>query len=229
MRPVSNWFALLAATLVAAARIVLVAVRQRLLNALALLMLGIYGLGLALTFATSDVRFLVLKDSVGTGVLGFLFLCFAVAGHPLTLAATRTWDPERAVAMAERYRTVPAVRHGHFVASMVWGVGLLAEALLRVLLVFLLPISVVVGLSTALIAVVIGSLMVWTLWYMRRVRRTLGVQTRPAGATSSYPDVVTVESYSGRPEVPFKGAMVGTRSRTRAGQAAGLNKGSGMR
>ena len=53
--------------------------------------------------------------------------------------------------MAERYRTEPAVRHGHFVASMVWGVGLLAEALMRVVLVFLLPISVVVGLSTALV------------------------------------------------------------------------------
>jgi len=182
---VSNWFALLAATLVAAARIVLVAVRQRRLNALALVMLVIYGLGLALTFATGDVRFLVLKDSFGTGVLGLLFLCFAVAGHPLTLAASQTWGRERAATMAELYRTVPAVRHGHFVASMVWGFGLLAEALLRVLLVFLLPISVVVGLSTALAVVVIGSLMVWTLWYMQRVRKALGVQARPAGAASS--------------------------------------------
>jgi hypothetical protein len=182
---VSNWFALLAATLVAAARTVLVAVRQRLLNALALVMLVIYGLGLALAFATGDARFLVLKDSVGTGVLGLLFLCFAVAGHPLTLAATRTWGPERAVAMAELYRTLPAVRHGHYIASMVWGFGLLAEALLRVLLVFLLPISVVVGLSTVLVVVVIGSLMLWTVWYMRRIRTTLGVQARPTGATGS--------------------------------------------
>ncbi|HEY4603460.1 MAG TPA: VC0807 family protein [Blastococcus sp.] len=181
---VSNWFALLAATLVAGARIVLVAIRQRVLNALAFVMLVIYGLGLALTFATGDVRFLVLKDSIGTGVLGLLFLCFALAGHPLTLAATRTWAPERAAAMAERYRTEPAVRHGHFVASMVWGVGLLAEALVRVLLVFLLPISVVVGLSTALAVLVIGSLTMWTGWYIRRARRTLGVQARPAGATS---------------------------------------------
>lgn len=181
---VSNWFALLAATLVAGARIVLVAIRQRVLNALAFVMLVIYGLGLALTFATGDVRFLVLKDSIGTGVLGLLFLCFALAGHPLTLAATRTWAPERAAAMAERYRTEPAVRHGHFVASMVWGVGLLAEALVRVLLVFLLPISVVVGLSTALAVLVIGSLTMWTGWYVRPARRTLGVQARPAGATS---------------------------------------------
>jgi hypothetical protein len=181
---VSNWFALLAATLVAGARIALVAIRQRMLNALAFVMLVIYGLGLALTFATGDVRFLVLKDSIGTGVLGLLFLCFALAGHPLTLAATRTWAPERAAAMAERYRTEPAVRHGHFVASMVWGVGLLAEALVRVLLVFLLPISVVVGLSTALAVLVIGSLTMWTGWYIRRARRTLGVQARPAGATS---------------------------------------------
>jgi hypothetical protein len=87
--------------------------------------------------------------------------------------------------MAERYRTVPAVRHGHFVASIVWGVGLLAEALVRVLLVFVLPISVVVGLSTVLVVVTIGSLTVWTLWYVRRARRALGMEARPAGATSS--------------------------------------------
>ena len=148
-------------------------------------MLVIYGVGLALTFATGDVRFLVLKDSVGTGVLGLLFLCFAVAGHPLTLAATQTWGRERAVRMAELYSTVPEVRHGHLVASMVWGFGLLAEALLRVLLVFLLPISVVVGLSTALAVVVIGSLMVWTLWYMQGVRKGLGEQAHPAGAARS--------------------------------------------
>jgi hypothetical protein len=182
---VSNWFALLVATLVAAARVVLVAVRQRRLNALALVMLVIYGVGLALTFATGDVRFLVLKDSVGTGVLGLLFLCSAVAGHPLTLSATQSWGRDRAATMAELYRTVPAVRHGHVVASMVWGFGLLAEALLRVLLVFLLPISVVVGVSTALTVVVIGSLMVWTLWYMQVVREALGEQARPAGAARS--------------------------------------------
>jgi hypothetical protein len=182
---VSDWFALLAATLVAGARIILVAVGQRVLNALGLVMLVIFGVGLVLTFATGDVRFLVLKDSIGTAVLGLLFLCFALAGHPLTLGAMRTWAPERAATMAERYRTVPAVRHGHFVASMVWGVGLLAEALVRVLLVFLLPISVVVGLSTALVVVVIGSLMVWTLWYMRRrVRSALDEQARPSGAPS---------------------------------------------
>jgi hypothetical protein len=181
---VSNWFALLAATLLAGARIALVAVRQRVLNAFGLVMLVVFGLGLVLSFATGDVRFLVLKDSIGTGVLGLLFLCFALAGHPLTLAATRTWAPERAAAMAERYRTVPAVRHGHFIVSMVWGLALLTEALVRVLLVFLLPISVVVGLSSALVVVVIGSLMVWTLWYIRRARSALGVEGRTAGAAS---------------------------------------------
>ncbi len=182
---VSNWFALLTATLVAGARIVLVAVRQRVLNALGFVMLVIFGLGLVLTFATGDVRFLVLKDSIGTGVLGLLFLCFGLAGHPLTLAAARTWAPDEAAAMSERYRAVPAVRHGHLVVSSVWGVGLLGEALVRVLLVFLLPISVVVGLSTALAVVVIGSLTVWTGWYLRRARRALSAQARPAGAASS--------------------------------------------
>jgi hypothetical protein len=181
---VSDWFALLAASLMAGARIVVVAIRQRVLNALAFVVMVLYGVGLLLTFVTGDVRFLVLKDSLGTGVIGLLFLCFALAGHPLTLGVTRSWAPQRATAIDERYRTEPAVRHGHFVASMVWGFSLLAEALVRVVLVLLLPISVVVGLSTALVAVVIGSLTVWTLWYIRRLRRVLDERERPAAATS---------------------------------------------
>jgi hypothetical protein len=181
---VSDWFALLAASLMAGARTVVVAIRQRVLNALSFVVMVLYGVGLLLTFVTGDVRFLVLKDSLGTGVIGLLFLCFALAGHPLTLGVTQSWAPQRATAIDERYRTEPAVRHGHFVASMVWGFSLLAEALVRVVLVLLLPISVVVGLSTALVAVVIGSLTVWTLWYIRRLRRVLDERERPAAATS---------------------------------------------
>src|SRR3954466_1207808 len=64
---VSDWFALLGATLVAGARIVLVAVGQRVLNALGLIMLVMFGLGLALTFATGGVRFLVLKTPSAPG------------------------------------------------------------------------------------------------------------------------------------------------------------------
>lgn len=82
----SDWVALLASTLVAALRIVWVAVRQRSLN----------------------------------------------------LFATVMW-----------YRADPDVRRGNRFTSTVWGAVLVLESAIRVPLVYLLPIDVMVGLSTA--------------------------------------------------------------------------------
>jgi hypothetical protein len=44
---------------------------------------------------------------------------------------------------------------------LVWGLRLLAEALVRIPLIYLLSIDVMVGLSTALTVVTIGGLVIW--------------------------------------------------------------------
>lgn len=51
-----------------------------------------------------------------------------------------------------------------------WGVGLLAEALVRVPLIYLLSIDVLVGVSTALQVVTFAGLAVWTIRYTARKR-----------------------------------------------------------
>jgi hypothetical protein len=163
-----NWIALLGATLAAGARVLLVAIRDRALNAFALLMTIMFGLGLGLAFLTGDPRFLLVKDSITTAVVGVSFLVMAALGHPLTLAAARTWAPDRAIEMAEHFRTDPTARRWHVKASVVWGAGLLAEAAIRVVLVYLLPIEVMVAVSAALMIVVFGSLILWTAWDLKR-------------------------------------------------------------
>src|SRR5690242_657710 len=141
----SDWIALLAATVAAGARVLLVAIRDRALNAFGLLMLIVFGLGLALAFLTGDPRLLLVKDSITTAVVGLLFLVMAALGHPLTLAAARTWAPDRAAEMSDQLRCNPRVHRWHLKTSVIWGVGLLVEAAIRVGLVFLLPIAVMVG------------------------------------------------------------------------------------
>lgn len=129
---VSDWRALLAATLVAGVRIVWVAVRDRSLNLFATVMLLVFGLGLVLSFVSGDPRFLVVKESFVTGAVGLTFLITARGTNPLTLAAQKSWEPGEAAALDEEYRTDADVRHGHRFTSTVWGVGLLAEAAIRV-------------------------------------------------------------------------------------------------
>jgi hypothetical protein len=51
------------------------------------------------------------------------------------------------------------------VTSAVWGAGMLSEAALRAVLIFLLPIDVMVVLSTAMWGTTVVLLVLWTRWY----------------------------------------------------------------
>ena len=138
--------ALLASTVVAGLRVILVAVRQRTLNPFATVMLLVFGIGLLLTFVSGNPRFLLVKESFVTGGVGLTFLITAWHGRrPLTLAAQQSWQPQRAAELAAAYRDDPDVRRSYRFVSTVWGVGLLLEAALRVPLVFALTPSVMVG------------------------------------------------------------------------------------
>ncbi len=173
---VGDWAALLVATSAAAARIGWVAVREGTLNLFATVMLLVFGLGLGLTFLSGDARFLLLKASIVTAAVGTTFLITGLRGRrPLTLAAQQSWSPARAAELAHEYRTDPLTRRAHRVSSTVWGLGLLSEAILRVPLIYLLPITIMVGLSTAMMVATFGGLIMWQARYVARLRRRSGV------------------------------------------------------
>jgi hypothetical protein len=165
---VHDFVALLVASALAAVRIVWVAVRERALNPFATVMLVVFGIGLVLALVSGDARFLLLKNSIVSGVIGLVFLATTLFGTPLTLAASQSFQPARKAEIRRAYDTDPHVRRGHRLCSTVWGVGLVLDALVRVPLVFLLPISVMVGLSEMLSIAVIGGLIAWTIWYIKR-------------------------------------------------------------
>ncbi|MDN5915909.1 MAG: DUF3159 domain-containing protein [Pseudonocardia sp.] len=167
---VADWPALLAASGVAAARIGWDAVRRRRLNLFATVMLVVFGIGLVLSLISGDARFLLLKESITTGSVGLVFLATSVRGTPLTLAAMQSFAPTRAAALTELFRTDPQVRRGVRLTSLVWGAGLLFEALIRVPLVYLLPVEVMVGLSTVLTVAAFAGLIAWNVWYVKRAQ-----------------------------------------------------------
>jgi hypothetical protein len=166
-----DWVALLAATGAAALRIVWGAVARRELNLFATVMLLVYGLSLVIAVATGDPRLLLLKGSLITGGVAVVFLATAFGRRPLTLAAAQSFEPDRAEEIAEEFRTQPAARRGHRVSSTVWGVGLAVEALLRLPVIFLLPIPVATGVSEGMLVAAFVLLIGWNAWYMRRLVR----------------------------------------------------------
>jgi hypothetical protein len=170
----SEWVAMLGAALAAGLRIVWVAVRDRTLNLFATVILVIFGLGLVLSFISGDPRFLLLKGAIVTAAGGIAFLVSIGTGRPLTLAAEQGGQPGKAEQLETLYHTDPAVRHGFRVSAWVWSLGLLTEALIRAPLIYLLPIDVMVGLSTALSVVTIGGLIIWHRRYFARRHCLLG-------------------------------------------------------
>ena len=176
----SDYRALLAATVVAGLRLGFVALRNRRLDGFAAFMIAIFAVGLALSFTTGDARFMLAKDSVGTAIAGLIFLGTCVVGRPISFYAAQRffvttgrggtwWD--------DRWRSNPAFRRGFRVMSLTWGVGLLVEAAVRIPLIYVLPIDIMAGLSTALQLVAFTLLITWNVRYGRRMR------ARSQGAT----------------------------------------------
>jgi len=158
----SDWAALLAATVLAGARVFWVALRSRRITWFAATMMLVFGLGLGLAFLVGDPRLMLAKNSAGTALTGGLFLVSLTTRRPLTLVAFQTWRPGNAEMLARSYESDPSVRRAFRRAAWAWGIGMIAEAVLRLPLIYLVPLDVAVGASTALMLSVIGSLAAWT-------------------------------------------------------------------
>jgi hypothetical protein len=171
---VNDWLALLGGALVSGALLAAEAVRSRRLDVFSGFMLGIFGIGLIGAVLFDDPRLLVVKASLTTAVLGIAFLLSCVVGKPLTYLAYRkavSSDPAAAADLAAKYEEVPRVRNLMRAMSVIWGAGLLAEAIVRTVLAYQLPVSTMVGLSTVLTVGTIALLLVITVQVAKRARQ----------------------------------------------------------
>lgn len=182
----SDWVALLVAAIAAGLRLVWVALRSRRITWFAAVMLGMFALGVALAFTSDDPRFLLLSDSFTTMMVALAFLGSLLVGKPLTLSAYQTWKPREAAKMDRYYGTNPVVRRLFRVSAVVWGLGLGIESVVRIPLVYALPIEVMVGLSTALLVLTNVGLAGWNIAYgVRQGRRASSWATENAAGTTA--------------------------------------------
>ncbi|MBV8996019.1 MAG: hypothetical protein JO287_20480 [Pseudonocardiales bacterium] len=148
--------------------------RNRRLDGFAAFLMAVFAVGLALSFVTGDARFMLAKDSIGTAVAGLIFLGTCVVGRPMTFYAAQRVSAtasEKRAWWNTMWETTPAFRRGFRLMSVVWGVGLLVEAAIRIPLIYVLPIDVMVGLSTVLQVAALTLIMTWNVWYARRMQR----------------------------------------------------------
>jgi hypothetical protein len=99
-------------------------------------------------------------------VLATGLLASCLLRRPLVYLAARRTGPD----WDRRWAAEPGVRHTFTVLTAGWGLGLLAEAAVRVPLVFALPADTMVGLSTLLQLAAVAGLLLWSVRYVRHRR-----------------------------------------------------------
>lgn len=168
---VDAWVALVAGGLVALVRVAYVAATRRRLDGLAAVMVAVFALLVVASWLTGDPGILLAKESILSGFLGLLLVGSCLVGRPVMYSFLRRVNAGKAELLTqwdELWRTRPSFRRIFTMMSIVWGAGLLAEAIVRLPLIYLLPIDVTAGISTFLQFGSLALLIARSLWYRAR-------------------------------------------------------------
>jgi hypothetical protein len=153
-------------------------IRERKVDAIAILVLTGIALSLLAFAGGGGVKFLQLRENLATGLVGLIFLGSVLIGRPLIYqlarAGLRRLAPEKAAGF-EAQRDDPAFRRAMTLVTLGWALGLLAASAINCVLVFRLTIQQFLLVSGPISYATLGLLTVWTSVYMRRVVARIGV------------------------------------------------------
>lgn len=131
-----------------------VLIRQRRANLIALLVLGTMAASLIISVISHSPRFLLAKDGLLTGGWGLWFLASLWAARPAAFLFARPLMEGRRVFAVRDWDALwdaePRFRRIWRVSTVIWGLALLADAVIRVVMSYTLPVTVVPGLGGAL-------------------------------------------------------------------------------
>ncbi len=162
-------------------------VRRRRVDALSMLVLAGILLSALATLGGGSVHLLQLREKLVTALIGLVFLGSAAIGRPLVYQLARAAIIRRGgseLAEFEGLKDNVFFRRTMTVMTLVWGFGLLGEAMLSGVLVYALSVREYLLVGPVLGAASMGGLGLWTALYSRRQRR-LGQARRQAQARTS--------------------------------------------
>jgi hypothetical protein len=148
---VSSLLALTAGAVISAVSTAWRLVVLRRLDPLNSLVVVTIGISILVAVVAHSPRFLLARDGLLTGVWGAWFVVSAVAGQPAAFVFGRVFLEGRSVFTAgswdEMWANNSAFRRIWRTASVLWGCGMLADAGVRVVMSYTLPISAVPALA----------------------------------------------------------------------------------
>ncbi|HET6874872.1 MAG TPA: VC0807 family protein [Acidimicrobiales bacterium] len=149
--------------------------RQRRMDPIGMIVLFGFVVGVAVSLAMGgNALVLKVRDSAFTALFGVTCLVSLSWRRPVMFLVGRALsagsDADKLRAYEELYE-MPTAPRTFAIITICWGVGLIVEAGLRVLLAVTLPTGPFLAASPVLAAVVFGGLFVFTLWFSKRARR----------------------------------------------------------
>ncbi|MFG2594372.1 VC0807 family protein [Streptomyces sp. NPDC048462] len=146
--------------------------RTRRVDPVAVLVFATMALSVLLAMWTHSSRFLLAKEGLLTGLWGVVFVASVAFRRPIAFSVARPlMEGRRAFAPASwdtLWADEPAFRRIWRVSSLIWGGALLADAVIRVLMAYWMPVDEVVWLGGLLWPVTFVAINVVTnLYYLR--------------------------------------------------------------
>jgi hypothetical protein len=155
-------------------------IRTRTADIIGLVSLAFIVVGVVTSVISGDPRFILIKESLLTGVFGVVCLVSLLMPRPLMFYFGRQFagagDPARSAAFDSMWQ-YEGFRKVNRRMTLVWGVAYVLEALLRVALSFVLAIPVFLIVSPVLALAVTVGLISWTMAYARRSAQRRPVPT----------------------------------------------------
>jgi hypothetical protein len=169
----SPWLSLAAGCLLAAPWILYSAIRNRRLDLTAAFSLSLVLASGVMSLVTGDPRLLLVRDSWLGALFGIWILATLMTQRPFVMVTSRAIVVAKvgeagAKAWEGRWDSEPGFRRHIRILSAVWGAVLLADAGVRVVLAYSLPVDAVPGVSTVQWLVVLGGLLIFHTWYVNR-------------------------------------------------------------
>ncbi|WP_405058589.1 hypothetical protein OG474_38490 [Kribbella sp. NBC_01505] len=146
---------------------------RRKVDWMAVFMIVALVIGTIAALAMHSPRMLLAKDGVITAMCGLWLLATVLLGKPLLLSIGRGIAEAKrgkggGEVWARRWDSEPRFRHGLRLITTVWGVGLVLDAVVRVVIAFALPLDAVPGVTTVQWFVVFVLLYAFMFGYSRK-------------------------------------------------------------
>jgi uncharacterized membrane protein len=162
----SEYIALISATVLSGLRVLYGIVKSRRLDPFAGYLLLTFGLSLAVGLATTDPKMILIGNTFVNGLGGLIFLGSCFIGTPLTQVVSERFRSDSEA--ADEGAPDPRVRRIHVLLSAMWGVGLLVEVAIRLVVIANLSVDAANGVNSAITLPVIGFLVLATMVVIRR-------------------------------------------------------------